>query len=188
MKAETEFDHKGYRIRICQDSSPQSPECWGDDQQFLVYDHRDFYVHRAGFSPQEVYVAWKQGRKFKGYHAFPVYAYIHSGVSLSLGKSEYPFTDPWDVSFKGFALIRQAKGQKMAEGLIESWNAYLSGNVYGYQVVDAMGEEMDSCWGFYGNEQGFGSSGVVEEAMALIDAYLDNPETGADQGRKKLTL
>ena len=130
---------------------------WGD-----VYGFEEMPANPLGFGQYNSNLnQWKskstkhlgkQGRKFKGYHAFPVFAYIHSGVSLSLGKSEYPFTDPWDVSFKGFALIRQAKGQKMAEGLIESWNAYLSGNVYGYQVVDAMGEEMDSCWGFYGDE------------------------------------
>ena len=181
MKAETEIEieHKGYKIKIYQDFHPDSPDSWEDHEQFLIYDHRDFYVRRKGFDPLEVFEAWSRGKKFKGYFVFPAFAYIHSGIALSLGKTEYPFNDPWDVSFKGFALIKPdmmkpEKARKMAAGLIETWNAFLSGNVFGYQIEDAKGTELDSCWGFYGDGLGFGSSGIIEQAKAVVDSYRHN--------------
>jgi hypothetical protein len=101
---------------------------------------------------------------------FPVFAYIHSGVSLSLGRTTYPFSCGWDTSMKGFMLIKQQKGtyhresaRKMAEGLIETWNMYLSGDVYGYN------SKYGGCWGFYGED---GKKCMIEEAKYEIDCAI----------------
>ena len=79
----------------------------------------------------------------------------------------------FDVSFKGFALIKKAKGSYtmkkaylIAEGIVEEWNDYLHGNVYGFITKDANDNEIDSCWGFYGDWE---NSGILDEAKNSID-------------------
>ena len=41
---------------------------------------------------------------------------------------------------------------KLMEGLIENYQTWANGDVWGFIVEDADGEELDSCWGFYGSE------------------------------------
>lgn len=155
--------YEGYRIKIRQDDSAESPDEWINEDVFLVYDHRDFYVKRDNFNPSDI-IKWLNIKRildcpvsgdedqeelkeeleeyfdYSAYYIYPVYAYIHSGVSLSLGKSSYPFTCPWDTSMRGFVLVdktdetTEEKAYELAEGLINTWNQYLSGEVYGFIV------------------------------------------------------
>lgn len=169
-------DYKEHKIKIYYDVDPESPNNWGNDDVFLVYDHRQFNVERKGFAPREIFERIIETKKmnYEGYHVFTVYAYIHSGVSLSLGNSGYPFNDRWDVSTTGFILVKKQKGwswkrevaQKIAESELKTWNEYLSGDVYGFVVEDGEGNETDSCWGFYGSE---GRKAAITEAKSVID-------------------
>ena len=163
------IEYKGREIEVFYDFDVESPDAWGNDDVFLVYDHRQFYVQRDGFDPDNIFNNMEEGFKlFDGYWVFPLYAYIHSGVSLSLGRNKYPFTCGFDTSFKGFVLVkRQAKwsykenqAYKIAESLVETWNIYLSGEVYGYN------SDSGSCWGFYGDE---GKEQMIAEAKGEID-------------------
>jgi hypothetical protein len=153
---------------------------------------------------------------YSDYWIFPVFAYIHSMVILSLSDSSYPHTCPWDTSFRGFILVEKVqewyidnstkevnihteKAEEQAQGLIETWNNYLSSNVYGYEICkpveyctidkDIMQttehfdelrsklllntttewETIDSCWGFYGNYND--KYGALSEAKSIIDSY-----------------
>lgn len=155
------LQNEHYKLEIHYDEDPISPDYWEDDHRFIVYDHRSFTVQKQGFDPAKIH-QWDNGRgTYKGYFVFPVYAYIHSGVALSLGRDSYPFTCQWDVSFKGFALVKREKGTysreaalPKAQGVVDMWNEYLSGEYYGYKFFgkDEGGdwEEQDSCWGFAG--------------------------------------
>ena len=123
---------------------------------------------------------------FKAFHVFPLEAYIHSGVSLALSH-EGNFPDRrWDVSQLGAVLIAKteartnAKARKMAQGYIETWNDYLSGNVYGYQIEDTEGNEIESCWGFYGEYDSQG--GALSEAKSVID-HMTNKGTTDHNGQ-----
>ena len=42
--------------------------------------------------------------------------------------------------------------EAVAKSVVDEWNQYLSGDVWGYVIKDEEGEEVDSCWGFYGME------------------------------------
>lgn len=181
-----------YTLEIVQDEYPESPDKWGDNGLFLVYEHRQFDVRRKGFEPRAIfdhlnaksYIERKQPQtinesletesyfedlndEYDKYHIFQVNAYIHSSVSLSLGR-EYPFNDKWDTSTTGYVLVskeleKNIEGaQKAAESLIETWNQYLIGDVWGYEVskitkCECCGNEdkqiVDSCYGFYGKEE-----------------------------------
>ena len=110
---------------------------------------------------------------FKAFHVFPLEAYIHSGVCLALSR-EGDFPDRrWDVSQLGAVLVSKkeartkAKARTSALGLIKTWNDYLSGNVYGFEIEDASGQVIDSCWGFYGDYEAKG--GALAEAKSIID-------------------
>ena len=137
----------GYTIEIHTDEDPESPSQWGDDNLFLTGFHRQFHVQRKGFTEK---VTKEQSKQF---WVFPLYAYIHSGVSLSLGE----FSCPWDSGQVGWVYVAkeewrlQKSARKAAEGLVESWNSYLSGEVYGYIIRDDEGIDLDSCWGFLGD-------------------------------------
>jgi len=171
--------YRGINIEIEQDQDAQSPQEWSDDERILVYNHRDFYVKKKGFDPDEIFEEVWHGNKFyKGYFAFGVDAYIHSGVVLAIKDTRKALDFPdrrWDVSFKGFALIRKEKGTwdrtkafEIAEGLVDIWNQYLSGDVYGYNIE----QFNDSYWGYYGYDT------CLEEAKLIVDYHLE-------QNRKK---
>lgn len=163
----------GNILKVIQDSNSESPDTWGDQDIFLVYNHRDFTIKRNGFEPRDIYdhlkviepnkkdfndkddyqlayndYAESINLDYNNYYIFLVYAYIHSGVSLSLDNAtKYP----WDVSSNGYVLVKKSmieeglitpnenhkehKAKEYAEGLIKIWNQYLSGDVWGFQIL-----------------------------------------------------
>ena len=219
---EEDIYYKGYKIRIREDEYADSPDDFGDDSLFLVYDHRQFSVKRKGFNVESIY-HWMYAKEavefvddvdgnyqeevdgyseLNNYFLFKVEAYIHSGVSLSL------FTGTkrcrWDSSVSGYILASKSEfeleetARNAAEGLLETWNQYLSGDVWGFIVekpttyyritkknlndlndagnieyetiiefsdIEDEWIEVDSCWGFYGQEA------AIDEAKLVID-YL----------------
>jgi hypothetical protein len=173
-------NYKGLTIKVWADEYTESPDQWGNTDAFIVYDHRSFSVERDGFDPEAIHEHLQSGGKlFDGHHVFPLYAYIHSGVSLSLGRSSYPFTCPWDTSLRGFVLVKRQKGwswnrtkaEKVAQSIVSEWNDYLSGNVYTYTVEDSQGNNLDACAGFYGDYDSEG--GALDQAReAAHGEYL----------------
>ena len=163
------INYRGVDILISEDHDPLPPNDCDDDHLFLIYDHRDFTVLKSGFSPQETFNYLQSiddgtnvdfQNLYADYHIFPVFAYIHSGVSLSLSGGGCRF----DTSMRGFAFASKKEwtDKKVAEdivkSLIETWNQYLSGECYGYEIE----EYGDSCWGYYGEE-------ALTEAKSIID-------------------
>jgi hypothetical protein len=170
---------EGYAIEIEQSLDCESPDQWGNEDIFLVYDHSDFTVKRKGFDPEEIndHVVDSAIKGsiilFDGYYVFPLYLYNHSEQSLSLSNKESPFNDRWDPSMNGFVLVHPEKvdfalnkqhnpaleGKSdidmalyFAEGLVSVWNIYLSGDVWWFNITSPDGEHVDSCGGFSGHE------------------------------------
>ena len=157
---------KGYRARyLVRDDNPQSPDENDDIGLFLVNYHRDFDVRRDSRITKEAVQDFYQGKKIpqeKKYHLFKLNAYIHSGVRLGLAPTNFP-DERWDVSHVGLVLAARKewpskkKACKAAQSLVEEWNAFLSGDVYGC-VVEYYDENkkqinQESCWGFVGFEE-----------------------------------
>lgn len=169
-----EYEYRGYKVRIEQDESPQSPTEYGDTGLFLVANHRQFYVAEPGEKrvPEDPDTLIKRYKKT--HWIFPLEAYIHSGVVLAYGH-EGQFPDRrWDVSQLGFVFVSKKqwrlskKAKEVGQGLIDSWNKYLSGEVYGYITKDPDGDEIDSCWGIYDDDA---LSYTKECAKASIDYW-----------------
>ena len=184
------IEYKGYIINVKEDEFSQNPNEWADENWFLVGFHRDFTVEREGFGvdvcralvSKDEYKAADESikervRKIKKqYHFFGLEAYIHSGVVLALSH-EGNFPDrKWDVSQLGCVFIAKAeaktrkKAKQSAASLIESWNDYLGGNVYGYEIESKDGEQIDSCWDFYGD---YRDNGMLNEAKKVVDDHLE---------------
>lgn len=126
----------------------------------------------------------------KGYVALPVYAYIHSGVTVRTT----PFGCRWDSGLSGFIYTKRTdyikefgvkKNVKNSiienhlKGDLETFDTWLQGEVYGFSIEDAeTGEFLGSCGGFYGsgyandmvehiNHEGYGYT--KEEIIQLIE-------------------
>lgn len=160
------------KYRIEQDFDAISPSEDADTSLFLVANHRDFYVAE----PDETRVPDSANalvKKYKKTHwIFGLEAYIHSGVVLALS-SEGNFPDrQWDVSQLGFVFVSKkecrlskSSARKAALSLIETWNQYMSGDVWGYIIEDDDGKELDSCWGYHGREY------CEKEAKSMLEYY-----------------
>lgn len=100
----------------------------------------------------------------KGYVALPVYAYIHSGVTIATT----PFGCRWDSGLSGFTYTKRTdyikdfggkknvKNSVIEDHLISNLKAFdqwLRGEVYYFSIEDTeTGETLDSCGGFYGDD------------------------------------
>jgi hypothetical protein len=153
---------KGYEARyLVADTDAQPPE--HDDNAFLVHYHRQFEIRRDKMIEKDDLVNLFRNKKSEtdNYWVFWTAALIHSGVWLKLGTGGFG-EDPggWDTSHCGAVLItkeewpKEADARKYAEGIIEEYNQYLSGDVYGIvkETYNKKKEQLteDVCWGFYG--------------------------------------
>ena len=177
---ENEKYYKNYSYLIKQDSFAENPDIDSDDL-FLVYDHRDFCVERKEFYPPEIndYLNGDTDYDFSNFWIFPVYAYIHSGVNLSLSHNG----DKWDTSMRGYVLVNkniredfnEELAKNYAEDLIKEWNMYLSGDVYELEIYkfdtcDHCGHKEETLIQFITGIYGY------DEAEQLAKEYIDNYE------------
>jgi len=57
------------------------------------------------------------------------------------------------------------------KGAIQLYQDWAFGNVYGYEVLDADGEHVDSCWGFFGDYDN--PYGAMHEAEAAVNWRIE---------------
>jgi len=114
----------------------------------------------------------------------PLYLYDHSGITMRT----YSFNDRWDSGQVGYIYVSiadakkeygwkqltKARRKKLEEHLISEvkvYDDYLTGAVYGYQVVDEDDEVLDSCWGFFGSDHE--KSGLMEFARDFLKSQKE---------------
>ena len=136
------INYRGRAIEIVQDEDSRSPQEDSDNGLFLVANHRDFYVAEPGEKRVPRDPAELLDRYKKTHWVFPLEAYNHSGVVLALShEGNFPDRN-WDVSQLGFVFVAKsewrlsAKAREAALSLVNTWNQYLSGDVWGYVVGD----------------------------------------------------
>lgn len=112
----------------------------------------------------------------------PIHCYIHSGMSISY-KYGYPYDDRWDSGTLGFQLVTREDwkkyhgGKQTHENILNCMNEevklldqWLQGEVYGFRITDDNGDEVDSCWGFYGSDPK--TNGMYDHwSKEAIEAY-----------------
>lgn len=155
------------KIEIWQHEIPSSPREWDNLGEMVIRKALD--RHLSGdrmIDDEDMSELINRCRNEKLAYS-PIYAYIHSGISLSTSNTSYPFTCQWDTSFAGIIyaenekiieeygdLSIRSRGKAIAcfESEIKAYEQYLQGDVYGFSTLDAEGAPIDSCGGFYGSD------------------------------------
>lgn len=223
--------YKGHVIHIHPDPCDFGPwdDAEHDENLVLVHYHRDFWVERKDIIKEDTLRLWYhvyyyQQVNFEDldeydqstlaeltdrYWIFPVSAYIHGGVMISMGRGGgYP-DQQWDVSHVGAVLVAkeewpdEEKAAKAGNSHVKYWDAYLTGDVYGYEVMEADemlprepeesdledfdGDVLDSCWGFayiapdeYGTGPGPSYQDALDGARSTVDYYVKKAEKNND--------
>lgn len=176
------LEYKGYEIKIFRDDdSPESPREWDNLGEMVCFHSNYTLGDKHKYTQEELVKIIKR----KDVIALPLFLYDHSGITMSTGKS-YPFDCPWDSGQVGYIFVTyenikkeyskkrvskalRQKIEKYLEGEVETYDNYITGNVYGYRIEDSKGNNLDGCWGFFGydNEK----SGLLESAHDAIDCH-----------------
>lgn len=160
-----------------------TPEEWFEEELGMsVYEEWE-----ENYSGNMGYLAYLREQFEKENVVVPIYAYEHGGITISSGYRAG--WDSFDSGQLGFIYVSKKKALdewkkkkwtqkfeetivKILEGEIETYDQYLRGEVFGYKIFDADGEELDSCWGCYGEDY------CIEEAKSIVDWYVKkNKET-----------
>lgn len=169
----------GQTLKIYQDSCGFSPREWDNMATFICF-HKNYILGDEHNIDHNDYGSWDElieANTEKDDIVLPLYLYDHSGLSISTGS----FHCRWDSGQVGYAHISKAKiieeygefteatkesALRCLQGEVQTYDYYLQGAVYGYELLDAWDREIDSCWGFYGydhKESGlFDNAGILE--------------------------
>jgi len=144
-----------------------------------------YYDSRFDNVPDEIIAARMQAEIEKKYITLPLFLYDHSGITMSTG----PFSCGWDSGTVGIIYVskddvRQEHSckritekirQKVLSLLtseVNTYDEYLTGNVYGYQISNPDGEDIDSCTGYYGYNHE--ETGLLEAARNAVDCDIQH--------------
>lgn len=150
-----------FTYEIEQDCDPFNPRVEYDNVATFVTWHRNYDLTdpNAQMTQEQMKEFMKLSRRT---HEFvPLYLMDHSGLSMSTG----PFLCPWDSGQVGWAYVAKkdiergfpgckhwrVKAKKIINAEVETFSQYLSGDVWGYRILED-GEEVESCWGFFGHD------------------------------------
>jgi hypothetical protein len=151
-----------------------------------LYDHSGLTMNTSGFS-----CPWDSGQVGFIYCSLPA-ALEHFQIKVEnapkfpdecreeyeeLGKTAKAELDASYKRYRKFYLKalgkdNLAKITTWLEGEVETYDQYLRGEVYGYvvkQKVNGEWEEVDSCWGYYGEPEGY----VLEEARSVVKHRME---------------
>lgn len=125
----------------------------------------------------------------------PLYLYDHSGITIRMSTGGNPFTCQWDSGQVGWVYISHADVKKEWDGdlvkalacmkaEVETYDDYLTGNVYGFVVSKNIvsddepeeWEEVDSCWGYYGDYINYGKDAEESYIMSEAKSFADHDE------------
>jgi hypothetical protein len=175
------------KYRIEQDHDPMNPREEFDHLGVMVCFHRRYTLGDEHDYEAADYEGWDEVVKAiqdeeKPVVVLPLYLYDHGGITMRTGS----FSCPWDSGQVGFIFARREdvlkeygkkriskklrdEVTKRLEAEVKEYDQYLTGDVWGYIIEDDHGEELDSCWGFFGHDY------CEEEAKAQLE-YYDNLE------------
>lgn len=190
--------YRGYTIKIMTDEDPQNPRTAWDNLGHMVCFHNRYNLgdEKHDFKEPEDFKEFLEAYQGK-IVALPLFLYDHSGITIRT--RSFSDIDPgcWDSGCVGYIyltypeirkeygwrVVNKARIKKIEEYLraeVETYDDYLTGSVYGYQIIDPKGNEVDdgSCWGYYGYDHK--KSGLMDQAEDAVNCEIKSRQ-------KKLT-
>lgn len=152
-------------VRIVHDEHGESPRTMQDNLGEMRCWHPRYRLGDAETEcpdDPEDFGAWAEE---EGAVWLPLYLYDHSGLTMNTTG----FSCGWDSGQVGYiyATAEHMKKCYMVDELtddhremaeqdlkhqVAEFDLFLRGEIYGYVIEDADGDEIDSCWGFIGDE------------------------------------
>lgn len=190
--------YKGYEIDIQPDVNPENPRDWDNLSTMICFHGRYDLGDKHSFkSPEELQEFLAEE---KPPVLLPLYLYDHGNTSIStksfIGRAQHA---EWDSGKIGYIYVTRdkllkeysakkitakllAQATKTLQAEVATYDQFLNGEVYNYTIEDVDGDLIDSCGGYFGEEE------VLTEAKSIVDnrpkyvkAY-DGPITYEDQG------
>ena len=159
----------------------------GDTVGKIAYLKRSRYTLGTEVVERERMDEIRDGIGSGKYIGLPIFAYVHDGATIRAGVS---FSCPWDSGQSGFvycereAALKEFTSEedviKCLQSEVKIFDAYLTGKVYGYRLLDKDGEELESCWGFYGDDE---IDYMLSELDNHAEYYLKKDQEERDETR-----
>lgn len=171
-------EYKTYTIKVVVDEYAENPREWDNFGKMICFHNRYNLGDKHDFDIEEFKEFIEKNDKII---ALPLYLYDHSGITISTS----PFSCQWDSGQVGYiyatyAEIKKEYGCKnitkeikdkvlgLLKSEVETYDKYLTGEVYGYQIIDNSGEVTDSCYGYY-----IEPDELIKEVKETIDNHYD---------------
>lgn len=151
-------------IELVRDTDPINPREHDFHLGEMICFHRRYTLGDKHKYTSDMFSGWADMRKKleKTHIMLPLFLYDHGGITISTTH----FNCPWDSGQVGYIAaskdkvrseynvkaITPAIRKKVIQvllGEVDEYDKYITGEVYGYRIFRD-GEEIDSCWGFYG--------------------------------------
>ena len=180
-----------YLIEIIQENDPESPREWDNLGKMICFHGRYDLGDKHDYRSND-YSGWNEQRKDieKKENVcvmLPLYLYDHSVITMNTTG----FSCRWDSGQVGWIVVSKEQVRKeygvkrinkkliekvtnILENEVKIYDQYLTGDVYGYRIYKIteceLGhehkEEVDSCWGFYGEDE------CMTEAEGIVDYHI----------------
>jgi hypothetical protein len=175
-------DSKGNKLTFFVDESPENPRNW-DNIGTMICFHSRYSLGDKHDVKSKNFSSFDEMKKHlsKKYAIIlPLFLYDHSGITMSTK----PFDCRWDSGQVGFIVVDRERilkeygGNRLTKksiekatnyliGEVETYDQFISGDVYGFKVEDENGEEINSCYGFYGSD--FETNGMPDHIENFKD-------------------
>lgn len=185
------IEYRGQLIKIYQDEDARDPRDW-DNLGTMICFHNQYELGDEHELRTEDFDNWDGVKQYlmKEKNAFIIlslFLYDHSGLRMKIGSFSgllaqghaefdsgqvgFIYVTPEDVR-KCYMVKRitekirnQVRNNLISE--VNTYDDYLSGNVYGFMSETSDGEDIDSCWGFFGD-----TDYMISGAKSGIDCYV----------------
>ena len=177
--------YKGHEIKIEQDMHPSNPIKDWDGNCLYALSHNNYSLQNDTDLSTSDYNSWDEFeqaviKKYRALAILPVYMYDHSGQTINTtgyscrwdsGQIGFVFVNKKCLNEWGYRSVRgyeKGSGQTIQQAMIDNvklYDNYITGEVYGFYVTKD-GEDVDSCWGYYGAE---GHEDMIAEVKSVID-------------------
>ena len=194
MRAIEILDYKSGTISFYQDEDPPNPRTEYDNICTMLCKHPRYILgDRERGYPEPTHEEVTAIERKRNVISVRLYLLDHSGLRLSCSAAAMSaYYGGWDTSWVGIAYVTvgrlrkefgraipqadlRTKALEILRQEVETYDQYLSGQVYGYVARNASGDDCGSCWGIFG--WNYLTTDMLKEAQAELDtAEADTQE------------
>ena len=178
-----------FELVVEHDNDPMNPRTDWDNITTIVSFHKRYDIGDKTDYKSSDFNSWDELKEqIESDHKVllikPLYMYDHSGITISTS----PFGCNWDSGQVGWIFITnrtikeegidESKVEEYLKSDVETYDQFIRGEVYGYRVFKvtecSLGhqhkEELDSCWGHYGEDE------CMKEGVSIMEYHISQEE------------